>query len=119
MTAPPVGLCRPAKVIRVIDGDTIEVEIRTVVTVRLLDCWAPETKGEEKPRGLKAKAHMQDLVGEQPQGRVLLPLPEDGSLQKSITMGRVLGQFWRDGDETSIAEQMVATGHATTTKQKK
>ena len=53
---------REAKIVRVVDGDTIDLEIdlgweiRFVERVRLLGIDTPEIRGEERPRGLQAKA---------------------------------------------------------------
>lgn len=43
--APSPSWTTRAKVLRVIDGDTVEVEIRRTVRVRMLGCWSPEKKG--------------------------------------------------------------------------
>ena len=38
---------------RVLDGDTIEVEIRRTIRIRLLDCWAPETRTRDLEKILR------------------------------------------------------------------
>ena len=63
--APQAGWTTRAKVVYVVDGDTVDVEIRRVIRIRLLDCWAPESRTrdlEEKKRGLASKARMKELV---------------------------------------------------------
>lgn len=58
---------RPGEVIRVIDGDTVDIEvdlgfdIKTLVRFRLLGIDTPEIRGEEKEEGLKAKAALIQL----------------------------------------------------------
>ena len=119
---PTPGWTTTATVDRVLDGDTIEVTITRHLTVRLLDCWAPETRTtdeNEKQRGLAAKQHLETLLH---RGEVILQVPSqgDGDVSELFTFGRVLGRVynrttprgrWRD-----VSTQMVAAGHATVTK---
>lgn len=49
-----------AKVVRVIDGDTIEVEAKLRIRMDFID--APETRGKEKELGLKTKQWLIDLI---------------------------------------------------------
>ncbi|MBL8815240.1 MAG: hypothetical protein JNL58_04360 [Planctomyces sp.] len=122
---PPTGLTTHATVTRVIDGDTVEVEIRHRVRVRLLDCWCQESKADPrlpedqreqaKARGLAAKQHLHD----QCEGKeVILYVPTDGSgdMSRIWTMGRVLGRVWVAGSDKSLNELQVESGHATTEK---
>ena len=91
---PPKGMTIDGTVVRVIDGDTIVVESRVEYHVRLLDCWAPESRTrdlDEKQRGLAAKARMQQLAADKPV-RVFLPAADD--LTDMMTMGRLLGRVW-------------------------
>jgi len=126
VVGPPVlGLTTRATVLRAIDGDTLEVELKHTVRVRLLDCWAPESKSDPrlpesdrsaaKARGLAARQHLRDLC----EGReVILHVPTDGSgdLSRIWTLGRVLGQVWVVGENESLAEQQVDAGHAEVSK---
>ena len=114
-----------AVVTRVIDGDTLEVEIRRTMRVRMLDCWAPESKidprvddsqqDREKKKGLKAKAHLEELAA----GKVVIvrvPVDPTGDVAKSITMGRILGHVWVENDSKSLSERQVEGGYATKNK---
>ena len=117
---PPLGLTTQAEVARVIDGDTLEVRITRTVHVRLLDCWAPETRTTdeiEKAAGLKAKARVVELLDKTgSRVTVLLAGSEDGDLGDVLTMGRVLGRVWlADGRE--LSEVLVEEGMAGKTKQ--
>ena len=110
------GLTFGGTVTRVLDGDTIEVEIRRTVRVRLLDCWAPETRTrdkEEKRRGIAARKALRDMV-EDEQVLVDVPIEAQGKFGDSMTFGRVLGHVWCDGMD--VANEMVMQGHATRTK---
>lgn len=112
--APPTGWTTKAKVVRVIDGDTVEVEIKRRMTVRLLDCWAPESRTrdlEEKKRGLESKARMEELVGGKP---VTLHVPTTENLAKLFTFGRVLGRIWVN--DRDVSEALVEEGFATKEK---
>ena len=123
MNVPETGLTIDARVVRVIDGDTVVVETTLQHTVRLLDCWAPETRTrdlEEKAKGLKAKKHVQELL-DACGNKVRLHVPgHDGQLSKLTTIGRVLGRLWRltsGGPEAQdVSALMVQAGHATPEK---
>lgn len=122
VACPPRGITIDGTVIRVIDGDTIVVESRVEYHVRLLDCWAPESRTKdtaEKQRGLTAKSRMKTLA-ENKSVRVFLPASED--LTEMITMGRMLGRVWiLNGDAPTtpdLSTIMVSECLATPTKQK-
>jgi endonuclease YncB( thermonuclease family) len=113
LTAPLPGYATPAKVLRVIDGDTIEVEITKRVVVRMLDCWAPEMKGLGKAAGQAAKDHLRAIVD----GREItleVPTEANGELAGLFTFGRVLGRIWLSGQ--NVSGMMVAAGKALKTK---
>ena len=91
---PPRGITIDGTVIRVIDGDTVVVRSCVEYHVRLLDCWAPESRTldlKEKSKGLKSKARMQQLATDK---AVRVHLPGNGDLSDTITLGRVLGRVW-------------------------
>jgi endonuclease YncB( thermonuclease family) len=112
-----------AKVLRVIDGDTVEVEVRRVVRVRMLDCWAPEShrdgrlpeneQAAEYARGLASKLNLKRLCEGQ---NVVVQIPAGEDVAKSITMGRWLGRVWVEGDGESLSEKQVKGGFATKVK---
>lgn len=121
---PPRGISTVGRVVRVIDGDTLEVLLQPPrLTIRLLDCWAPETRTkdlDEKAAGLAAKKRLAELIDDQ---SVVIVLPTTDKLSDSLTFGRVLGRVWLDidGDGTldDVSAVMVDEGHATATKQRK
>lgn len=121
---PQPGWTTRAVVTRVVDGDTVEVELRRRIRVRLLDCWAPETKGhdpEKKAAGEAAREHLEQII---PVGNdVILEIPTDvegdaGDMGQILTFGRVVGSVWNayKGGK-SANEQMVADGFATQSKE--
>ncbi len=123
-TCPPRGLTVEGEVLRVIDGDTIVVRTSIEYQVRLIDCWAPESRTKnlhEKERGLRAKDRMQQLAATGSLVRVHVP---NGSsdLTEAITMGRLLGRVWPMQNGLPAAEDlsvtMVREGLATVEKVK-
>lgn len=116
--APPVpGWTTPATVIRVIDGDTVEIEVRRTLKVRLLDCWAPE---RSDPGGAESTEHLRALI-EATDNEVILHVPlTSARVEDAWTFGRVLGALWPahpiDGDNRSLSTQQRAAGHAQLTK---
>lgn len=116
LPSPPVpGLTLDAKCVRVIDGDTIEVESLVKYRVRLLECWAPESRTSdiaEKQRGVKSKNRMIQLADGK-SVRVSIPLTED--LTEATTLGRILGRVWLE-DGRELSKVMVSEGLATEDK---
>lgn len=114
---PANGYATDCKITRVIDGDTVVVEIKQSFHVRLLQCWAPESRTkdlEEKAKGLAAKENLQSLVDQEDQATLFVPL--SGDLTEAMTLGRVLGYLWRKGDDVSLSQMQVNGGFATPVK---
>jgi endonuclease YncB( thermonuclease family) len=117
---PERGLSVNAEVIKIVDGDTIDCRVTLDFRVRLIDCWAPESRTrdlEEKARGLAAKGYMLELADGQ---AVRVFIPGSGTLGEVLTLDRILGRVYvlTDGEpsEADLSFQMVEAGHATTTK---
>lgn len=104
----------PAKLVSVHDGDTVTVELRLKTNIRLLDCWAPEITGNEKPKGLKSKEFLQTLLSENDSITVEIPFQENFS--KSLTLSRILGRIYKDvdgdGSNDDVSSIMVKNGFA-------
>jgi len=105
------------KVIKVVDGDTVDVRIdmgfsvKLEQRVRLYGINAPESRTrdkEEKKRGLAAKARIKELLkgGD---------LRVETRLDKRGKYGRVLGTFFvrTEGGEVDVNKSLVDEGHAT------
>ena len=91
---PPPGITLDGTVLRVIDGDTIVVASTVEYHVRLIGCFAPESRTldkAEKSRGLKSKARMVELTTGKP---VRIHLPGHSDITEMTTLGRVLGRAW-------------------------
>lgn len=124
MTRPEPGLVLGSCTITdVCDSDTVEVEIRRRVRVRITDCWGPETRKTkhptEKERGQKAKGVAVKFfpVGSE----VTLRIDSDGDLRwgDQVSFGRCLGDLWHTdapANTKSFRELMNLTGHTFPTK---
>jgi endonuclease YncB( thermonuclease family) len=122
VVAPPAGLTIDGEIVRVIDGDTLILRSSMEYRIRLLDCWAPETRtrdAEEKPRGLASKNRMEELAPAGETVRVFIPVGHTAG--DSLTFSRVLGRVWRIEDgapiEPDLSVVMVSEGWATRTKE--
>lgn len=117
---PPLGVCRRVRVVEVVDGDTITVEMITRARVRLLDCWAPETRtrdDREKAAGLAAKQSLFELAYGR-EGVIYIDLQDAGRVDDAVSLGRVIARVWLDGmGDVDLSAAMVAAGHAATTKE--
>lgn len=115
MLCPPHGVCLPCQLDRVIDGDTVSVRcLDRIWHVRLLECWAPETRGPEKPEGLESKSFLEDLLAEEEDLSVFIPHAEHGNMMHAFTMGRILGRLFVGTEDVSAI--MVRHGLARVTK---
>jgi len=108
-----------AKVVRVIDGDTVDVDIdlgfgiwQKNERVRIMGIDTPESRTRdkvEKKFGLAAKAKLKSILGKT---TVLKTTINKKGLDMKGKFGRVLGDFLQD--DKSVAKTMCETGHAVT-----
>jgi endonuclease YncB( thermonuclease family) len=117
LPVPEIGWCVPVRIVRVIDGDTLEVELTKRWRVRVLDCWCPESRtrnAEEKVKGLAAKTALESMVRDnERKGTLFVPGHDD--LSDAMTLGRVLGRLWlADGRDVAYVQR--SAGHATKVK---
>lgn len=114
--APQPGWVTTAKVIDVYDGDTVTVEIRKQLRVRLLDCWAPEVRTKdksEKAAGIRSRDYLKGLID---QKDVILSVPARRRIGDSFSFDRALGRIYIEGQDVSVLQ--VEAGMATKEKQK-
>lgn len=105
-----------AKVVRVVDGDTVDVDIdqgfddwKVDQRIRLSNFDAPETRTrdlDEKIRGLEATAFLETLI--QPGDEVVLDSREYRGERGKY--GRIIGDLITAAG-ASIRELMIAAGH--------
>ena len=110
-----------AKILKVIDGDTVDVDIDlgfgvilTDERVRMMGIDTPESRTRdkvEKTFGLASKARLIEILGEDT--ILQTQINKDGEDMKG-KFGRILGDFQIEVDgETKLATQMlVEEGHA-------
>ena len=104
------------ELLRVVDGDTFDVNIDLGFSVKLckqrirlmgIDTWESRTRNkEEKVKGLAAKAFTKDLLENSDEGKFLLKSHGVGKY------GRVLGELFVKGHDTSVNELLKENGHA-------
>jgi len=106
------------KVIKIIDGDTVDVDIDLGFgvwmhkeRVRLYGIDTPESRTrdlEEKKYGLAAKQFLTNMLDDD--GGILLKTHKD----KTGKFGRILGELWRTTDyaDQSINSYMIEKHHA-------
>ena len=100
---------------RVIDGDTcdalIDLGFDTYVKKRIrfygVDTWESRTRNlEEKKKGLAAKAYVEDLLKNSDNGKFSIISHGVGKY------GRVLGEVFVKGHDTSVNQLLMENGHA-------
>jgi micrococcal nuclease len=104
------------KVTKVVDGDTIDVEIDLGFDisfssrVRLAGIDTPESRTRdkiEKALGLEAKAYLKSQIDS---AKTIVIKTE--KMNSSEKYGRILGWLFLDGSEVSMNEKMISDGHA-------
>lgn len=118
MERPALGVAEHVRIVNVIDGDTIEVEVVRRARVRLLDCWAPESRTTdlaEKKLGLAAKERLAELAAGKT-ATLFVPTGAAALVGDVTTLGRFLGHVWLDGDDRTLSAHQVEAGLAATTK---
>ena len=104
------------KVTKVVDGDTIDVEmdlgfdISFSSRVRLAGIDTPESRTRdkmEKALGLEAKAYLKSQIDS---AKTIVIKTE--KMNSSEKYGRILGWLFLDGSAVSMNEKMIADGYA-------
>ena len=104
------------KVTKVVDGDTIDVEIDLGFDisfssrVRLAGIDTPESRTlnkMEKALGLEAKSYLKSQI--ESAKTIVIKTEKMNSSEK---YGRILGWLFLDGSEVSMNEKMISDGHA-------
>ena len=128
-TEPQPGWITVGEIVAVKDGDTVKVRITREIDVRLLGCWADESRRDPriksdidreaaKLRGIAAKEHLRRVaLGKQ--CVLMIPTQTDGDETTSdvgdvFSLSRALGRVWVDGQD--LSELQVDRGYATRAK---
>jgi len=101
----------PCKVVEVVDGDTVTVEVTLRARVRLTDCWAEERT--TRP-GARATRYLQQCAMDR-DGILEVDLGKMQRLDDAFSFGRILGRVYIDGED--IGSRVVRAGHARVTKE--
>ena len=128
-TEPQPGWTTVGEVVAVPDGDTVRIRLTREIDVRLLGCWAAESRRDPrikshidqdaaKLRGIAAKEHLTRIA----LGKrcvLMIPTQTDGDETTSdigdvFSLSRALGRVWVDGKD--LSELQVERGYATATK---
>ena len=103
------------KLVRVVDGDTADamidlgfnVWVKNRIRFMGVDTWESRTRDlEEKKKGLAAKAYVKDLLENSDDGKFSIISHGVGKY------GRVLGELFVKGHETSVNQLLIENGHA-------
>ena len=103
------------KLVRVVDGDTcdamidlgFDVWVKNRIRFMGVDAWESRTRNkEEKVKGLAAKAYVKELLENSDDGKFSIISHGKGKY------GRVLGEIFVKGHETSVNELLKENGHA-------
>ena len=103
-----------ARIVRVIDGDTVEAEvdlgfhISSRMSMRLFGINTPEIKGDSRPQGLAARDYLTQLIDTHTHVTNELTI----RTQKDATekYGRLLATLL--ADDVNLNEALIAAGHA-------
>lgn len=113
---PPPGLVVNGRITNVVDGDTLDMEIRVRVRVRLLSAWVPDTNRDstlaERDAADAATRHLEDIALGEP-ATLFVPFTGARSVGSLFSFDRVLGRVWVY--ETDLSEAQVKAGHASST----
>ena len=103
------------KLVRVVDGDTCDamidlgfnVWVKNRIRFMGVDAWESRTRNlEEKKKGLAAKAYVEDLLKNSDNGKFSIISHGVGKY------GRVLGEIFVKGHDTSVNQLLMENGHA-------
>lgn len=126
---PQPGWTTVGEIVAVKDGDTVRIRLTREFDVRLLGCWAAESRRDPrilshidqeaaKLRGIAAKEHLTRIaLGKR--CTLTIPTHADGDEVTSdvgdvFSLSRALGRVWVDGKD--LSELQVERGYATRAK---
>lgn len=116
MKEPPNGLTTEATVVRIVDGDTIEVKIERTLNIRLTDGQKPNFNIAEKDTllGQAAISFLQQIIPEGKTIKIFIPSENPERLMDINSFNRILGEIWVDGK--SLTEVLTEFGYSNRSK---
>lgn len=114
--SPPNGWTTDCKIVEVYDGDTVTVEIKRRVRVRLLGCWAPEIRTRDDQEKRQARASREHLKGlaEGMMAKLFVPAEDNEKAGDEWSLSRVLGHLWVGSKHLATAQ--TESGNASSRK---
>lgn len=109
---PELGTYWPCRIVRVLDGDTLDVSVTKIYRIRLNACWAPEIHGPQKEDGLRSKAYLEKLAKDK---TAVVIIPWQDEAKDELTLNRYLGRIIVNG--TDLGKEMVRKKLAGATKE--
>lgn len=109
------GLSINAEVVDVHDGDTLTVELKFRVPVRIRDLWAPELR---EPGGVQSREALKTLLPVGERCIVFVPSKNPLLLMDCVSLGRVVGDIFTT-DGVNVSDLMIGAGFATPKKEMK
>ena len=103
-----------AKLIKVVDGDTVDMDIdaglhcHRIERLRLLKINAPEVTGPTREAGLAAKEYVKNWFAAASASNATLVI----QTYKSDVFGRYLADIWRTSDGANLNDQLIESGNA-------
>ena len=113
MAGPKLGHCMRGRVVRVIDGDTVEIMLQMPATFRIKDLWSPELRGIDAVAGHRAKEALETLLPVDSIVKVDISTENADSFGDVISFGRPIAAVYRWEDEDPVSEIMISMGHGT------
>ena len=98
MTAPPLGLTTEVEYIRILDGDTMEFEIRRRFKIRLKDIDVYE---KNTVKGREATEFVDNILLSADEIKVFIPSNNPIKLMDINSFGRIIGRIYADGVDVS------------------
>lgn len=113
-----ISITMEGAVVKVIDGDTLDIEVKRTVRIRLLDLWAAETRTtdeHEKRLGTLAKNQLSRTLWEGSDVEFTIPIDALGKFGDSMSFGRILASV-RTKSGVDVAELMRNMGQGFLTR---
>ena len=97
---PQCGLTTKAKITRIVDGDTLEIEVKRTFAVRLVhpneDALEFNTPEKNTTEGKLSKETLEELA-EGKDAIIFIPANDGYKLMDIQSFNRILGEVWVDG----------------------
>jgi len=117
---PQAKIVVPCRIVEVVDGDTLTIEAKIRIRVRMKDCWADELHShypELRAKAQQSKEHLASIALNR-NGLLQIDLNGVDRLDKLFSFGRIIGNVYLNNQTKTLAQRQVDAGYATATKLK-